>query len=214
MFAAIDSALTRLYPSHRWNERRDPSGAGSSIDSVATCLSDRLAERLSALCVYLPGSALEYCSYVYVLCTGRSPALVELREGLCRSPDDGLWPGRGALEPDPSGWQELYLRVALSGLAPFAAVQQVAMRGRDTGRAAPVRGNHALRSFRPPAAAPLSQAGSGPGPSSVSSTWTAGTSPNRRPDLTRGTTASDTVGCPASSTTSFTRSRPTMSPAR
>jgi hypothetical protein len=123
MFAAIDQALTRLHPDRRWQDEALPGQRAFGIGpALAGRLCDRLAERLSALCVHLPGGPADRCSYLYVLCTGRPPALVQLREGLL-PPEEGPSPsGRGALE-------ETYLRVALSTVAPFAAVQQVRMRG-------------------------------------------------------------------------------------
>jgi hypothetical protein len=126
MFAAIEQALERLYPDRRWRER--PAGPVAGVGSaLGTRLAAQLARRLSTLTVYLPGNSEASCSYVYVLCTGRPPALIARREGLCPAGEsDDVAPGRGALE-------ELYLRVALSGLAPFAAVQQVTMRGEQVG---------------------------------------------------------------------------------
>ena len=91
MFAAIDEALARLYPSRRWDEWRDDLPGSGIAPALATSLCDRLAERLSSLCVHLPGSAEEYCSYLYVLCTGRQPALIEVREG--------CWPFRTMARP-------------------------------------------------------------------------------------------------------------------
>jgi hypothetical protein len=78
-------------------------------------LADRLARALKALALFRPGTPEEYCDFVYVLCFGRTPSLIELREGTA-APEAG----EGIID-------ELYLRVALSSVAPFAAVQQVAM---------------------------------------------------------------------------------------
>jgi hypothetical protein len=123
MFAAIEAALARLYPGRRWHQGPFPGQAEFGVSpALAARLCDRLAERLSALCVHLPGGPLDRCSYLYVLCTGRPPALIQLREGLLAPEEGGLPSGRGALE-------ETYLRVALSTVAPFAAVQQVRLRG-------------------------------------------------------------------------------------
>jgi hypothetical protein len=123
MFAAIEGALARLYPDRRWQERPWPGQESFGVGAaLAGRLCDRLAERLSALCVHLPASRIDRCSYLYVLCTGRPPALIQLREGLLPADEEIMPPGRGALE-------ETYLRVALSTVAPFAAVQQVRLRG-------------------------------------------------------------------------------------
>jgi hypothetical protein len=126
MFAALDAALARLYPTRRWGERAeptpgepDPGVPAGRIDQLA----DRLAEKLKTLVVHLPGGPDETCDYLHVLCLGRTPCLLELREQLV--PAGALAPGDEA----PAGSiDELYLRVALSSVAPFAAVQQLALR--------------------------------------------------------------------------------------
>jgi hypothetical protein len=124
MFAAIDSTLALLYPTRRWADRDEEAafGAGVGADEAAA-IARALAARLKALALHRPGTPDETCDYVYVLCVGRAPSLLEVREGIV--------PG------DPElfdGVEEVYLRVTLSTLARFAAVQQVAMRAaRDGG---------------------------------------------------------------------------------
>lgn len=156
MFAAIEAALARLYPTRRWEHRQEDRGEGrregrkeddrrageragrgegpaagpETAAPLAVLLRERLAQRLSASCRHVPGRAEEYCAYLYVLCTGRSPSLIELREGLLETPPELPSAGRGARAPV---WEELHLRVALSDLAPFAAVQQVTVRGEVLG---------------------------------------------------------------------------------
>jgi len=56
---------------------------------------------------------------VYVLCVGRTPCLAELRE------EADVQALRDALADGPLS--DVYLRVALSTVAPFAAVQEVAL---------------------------------------------------------------------------------------
>jgi hypothetical protein len=122
MFEAIEQALARLYPSSRWQERPEGRAEGVGTERGAE-LAAALGRRLAAQTVYVPGNGPGACAYLYVLCTGRPPSLIELREGHHPpGPIEDLSAGRGAVE-------ELYLRVALSGLAPFAAVQQVTLRG-------------------------------------------------------------------------------------
>jgi hypothetical protein len=135
MFEAIDQTLARLYPTARWQERHE-LGAGQGKGMTAgpepepasafgALLAERLAARLKTLALHVPGGPEEYCDYVYVLCLGRTPSLLEVREGRTDV--------RDAFEHDAGeGISELYLRVALSSLVPFAAVQQVSVRGTVT----------------------------------------------------------------------------------
>jgi hypothetical protein len=115
MFAAMDEALLRLYPTRRWGERDELVAFRAGVAGQGPALADRLSRALQALSLFRPGAPEEYCDYVYVLCFGRTPSLIELREGTAE-PEVG----EGIID-------ELYLRVALSSVAPFAAVQQVAM---------------------------------------------------------------------------------------
>jgi hypothetical protein len=117
MFAAVDEALARLYPTRRWTERDEAAGFGAGVSAgEGAALARALASRLKALAIHRPGTADETCDYVYVLCLGRTPSLIERREGLA----DHL--------EDDADVEELYLRVALSTVARFAGVQQVTMR--------------------------------------------------------------------------------------
>jgi hypothetical protein len=127
MFAALDAAMQRLYPSRRWGERTEPAApdAGVPLDLIPA-LSDQLATRLKTLVVHLPGGPDETCDYVHVLCLGRTPSLLEVREGL--APAAALHGPEG--EAAEATIEELYLRVVLSTLVPFAAVQQVSLSAR------------------------------------------------------------------------------------
>ena len=117
MFGAIDEALARLYPTRRWTERDEAAAFGAGVTAgEGAALARALASRLKALALHRPGTAEETCDYVYVLCLGRTPSLIERREGLV----DRL--------EDDADVEELYLRVALSTVARFAGVQQVTMR--------------------------------------------------------------------------------------
>jgi hypothetical protein len=120
MFSAVDEAMARLYPTKRWTERDEAAGFGAGVSpGEGAALARALASKLKALALYRPGTAEETCDYVYVLCLGRTPSLIERREGLVARLDD-------AGEQDDV--EELYLRVALSTVARFAGVQQVTMR--------------------------------------------------------------------------------------
>jgi hypothetical protein len=123
MFAAVDEALARLYPTRRWTERDEAAGFGAGVSAgEGAAVARALAARLKALAIHRPGTADETCDYIYVLCVGRTPSILELREGL--EPREGL---ADHLEDD-AAVEELYLRVALSTIARFAGVQQVTMR--------------------------------------------------------------------------------------
>jgi hypothetical protein len=60
-----------------------------------------------------------YCDYIYVMCVGREPCLVQLRDGDVAIPEE--------LATSSTPIREQYLRVCLSAMARMAGVQQVAM---------------------------------------------------------------------------------------
>jgi len=121
MFAAVDEALARLYPTRRWAERDEEAGFGAGVSAgEGAAVARALAARLKALAVHRPGTADETCDYIYVLCFGRTPSLVQRLHGLVDGPDD---------DAELGDVEERYLRVALSSVARFAGVQEVAMRG-------------------------------------------------------------------------------------
>jgi hypothetical protein len=142
MMSAIDEALARLYPERRWSERDEAAAfRGGVTRAEGARLAGLLAPRLKALTLFRPGAEDEYCDYVYVLCVGRTPSILEIREGLAPSSidADGAAPARDpGADGDPQEVdfeleEQLYLRVALSSLARFAGVQQVTMRLRRQG---------------------------------------------------------------------------------
>jgi hypothetical protein len=125
MFGAIDEALARLYPTRRWSERDEDAAFGAGVPRAeAQALAAALGPRLRAGVFHRAGGAEETCDWIYVLCLGRDPCLFELREGL-------LTPDAAAALLDTvaaTPLRETYLRVALSTLARFAAVQEVELR--------------------------------------------------------------------------------------
>jgi hypothetical protein len=83
MFAALDAAMQRLYPSRRWGDRTEPAAPEAGVPlELIPALSDQLAARLKTLVVHLPGGPHVTCDYLHVLCLGRTPSLLEVREGL------------------------------------------------------------------------------------------------------------------------------------
>lgn len=125
MFASIEGALARLYPTRRWTERDDDTALREGIPrEEGEALTAALVRRLGTAAVFRPGEPDEWCDYVYVLCLGRTPCIAELREALATG--DGGLEAPGELD-DGGPLEERYLRVALSSLARFAGVQEVAM---------------------------------------------------------------------------------------
>jgi hypothetical protein len=126
MFAEIEQALERLYPTRTWGEPDDLVRFGAGVDEDdGQALAEELAAELGASTFYRPGDAEEYCDYIYVLGLGREPCLVQIRDG-------GVpLPGELAAELGDQGpghvITEQYLRVCLSQMARMAGVQQVTM---------------------------------------------------------------------------------------
>lgn len=120
MFAEIDRVMDRLYPTRTWGEPDDLARFGAGIgDEEGQALAEELARELDASTFYRAGDDGDYCDYIYILCVGREPCLIQLRDGQVPVPDE-----LRTAEPPIS---ELYLRVCLSHMARLAGVQQVAM---------------------------------------------------------------------------------------
>lgn len=125
MFASIDAALARLYPTRIWGEPDDHARFGAGIGELEVAeLAEDLAATLDAATIHRPGDDDEYCDYIYILCVGREPCLVQIRDGGVAVPAE--------LEPGDI-ISEQYLRLCLSSLARLAGVQQVAIDGQVTG---------------------------------------------------------------------------------
>ncbi len=118
MMGSVDDTLARLYPSRRWGE---PTArlAHAAADEAAA-LAEELAVELDAATVVVPGDA-GGCDHVYVLCVGRPPCAIAVRDAGVPAPAE--W--RGAVV------HEAYLRIALSRLCPLAAVQEVVVEAHD-----------------------------------------------------------------------------------
>lgn len=126
MLESIDAALARLYPTRTWGEPDDTVAEGLGTDDIGH-LADELASELGAATFVRTGGDDEPCDYIYVLCLGRTPCIVQVRD--CGVPAPAEWVASSA--PTIS---ELYLRLVLSHRASVAAVQQVAI---DVTAAAP-----------------------------------------------------------------------------
>lgn len=127
MAAVLNDALVRLYPTRRWGERDEIIAFRAGVPpNVGPALAATLAQRLGTLALFRPGNTEEYCDFVYLLCLGRQPSILEVREGIAAP--DSSWVEAAAEDGEGGTLDEIYLRVALSSVAPFAAVQQVVMR--------------------------------------------------------------------------------------
>lgn len=113
----LGELLPRLYPERRWGAPDDAARFRAGVgEGEARRLTRRAQVALGAPTLYRPGDEGESCDYIYVLCVGRQPGLVELRDR-----DEPLaW-------PDGEHVRERYLRAALSQMARVAAVQEVAV---------------------------------------------------------------------------------------
>jgi hypothetical protein len=110
----LAALLPALYPQRRWGEPDDEARFRGGIgDREGRGLARRASEALRAPTYFRAGSEDETCDYLYVLCVGRKPGLIELRDAAELRVDDG------------DQIQERYLRAALSSMARVAAVQEV-----------------------------------------------------------------------------------------
>jgi hypothetical protein len=132
MLEAVDAALARLYPSRAWGQPRDGQpGAGADLEAAA--LVDDLAQELDAAVFLRPGDPDGHCDFLYILCVGRPPCGVQVRDHGVPAPAEWRDAAVAAgAEPGPGGTRgprvtESYLRVALSSLARMAVVQEVAL---------------------------------------------------------------------------------------
>jgi len=104
MMTDVEGALERLYPSRTWGEADDAEVVGLPADELAG-LADELAAELAAATFVRLGDDDEPCDYIYVLCLGRTPCIVQ----------------------DVERVDEMYLRLVISHRARVAACQQVAV---------------------------------------------------------------------------------------
>ncbi len=119
MMGSVEAAVEALYPSRVWGEIDE--GATSSdpfTPEDLAGLADELATELRAATFVRHGGDDEACDYIYVLCMGRTPCIVQVRDHGVSIPDE--WRGTDAIE-------ELYLRVVVAQRTRHVAVQQVAI---------------------------------------------------------------------------------------
>jgi len=116
MLASVDATLARLYPTRTWGEPDDQVWEGLAEGELAA-LADELAAELRAATFVQPGGDDEPCDYIWILCMGRTPCVIQARDHGVPLPDE--W--------SESAIEEMYLRVVVSQRARVAAVQQVAI---------------------------------------------------------------------------------------
>ncbi len=128
----LDELVIRLYPARTWGQPDEAAcfRAGPSEGEVRR-LAQSLSIALRAPAFFRPGAPDDLCSFIYVLCVGREPALI----GLLGTPHLGL-SHLGQLSPGQR-IDERYLRIALSSCGRLAAVQEVVMELRTDPDAAP-----------------------------------------------------------------------------
>lgn len=118
----LDAAVARVYPGRppRWGELDDEARFGAGVPrGEAQRLARRLSSAARAPTRFVAGAPEDLCDFVWVLCLGRRPSLLELADGSAAAvlPEDLPLPG--------SPLEERWLRVALSSVARMAAMQEV-----------------------------------------------------------------------------------------
>ena len=123
MFADLNAALDTLYPTKTWGDWVREAVSGPLDSDSLHGLANELAQELNAA-VFVqqnpPSDALEapHCDFIYILCMGRAPCILQVRDHGVEVPDE--WRSADRID-------ELYLRVVISQRARVAAVQQVAV---------------------------------------------------------------------------------------
>lgn len=118
----LDQLLAELYPSRCWGAAKPRESLEDRLDlPLLVKLGSQLATLLRAPAYVLPGEDDDLCAFIYVLCLGREPSILELRDG----PDPSDHEPAPWLEAD--SLRERYLRIACSTIGRLACVQEVAM---------------------------------------------------------------------------------------
>jgi hypothetical protein len=110
----IDRTLSLVYPGGVWGQPDDEARFGQGLRPGEVRRLGRAISAATRAPVWVrPGGADDLCEWVYVLCVGREPSLLEVREGKA--------------QPEIDKVRERYLRVAFSTVARAACIQEVAM---------------------------------------------------------------------------------------
>ena len=95
MMASVDQALEQLYPTKTWGEADDVAAGGLTRDELDG-LADELASTLGAATFVREGGDDEPCDFIYILCLGRAPCIVQVRDHGVAIPDE--WRTADAIE--------------------------------------------------------------------------------------------------------------------
>src|SRR5690349_2488344 len=87
MLESVDAALATLYPTRTWGEAVDDYADGLPMDELAA-LAEELAVELKAATFVRHGGDAEPCDYIYILCLGRTPCVVQVRDHGVAVPDE------------------------------------------------------------------------------------------------------------------------------
>lgn len=110
----IAQTLAAVYPDATWGRPDDEARFRAGIRArEAQALARSISAAARAPTFFRDGGPDDLCHYVWVLCLGREPALVDVRDGLATPEDDHV--------------RERYLRVHFSTVARIATIQEVAL---------------------------------------------------------------------------------------
>src|SRR5512146_171576 len=88
MITSVESAMEQLYPTRTWGEASDELVPESLPPDELAALAEELATELKAATFVRPGGDDEPCDYIYVLCLGRAPCVVQVRDHGVAAPDE------------------------------------------------------------------------------------------------------------------------------
>ncbi len=112
----LDELIATVYPTKTWGAPDDEARFGTGVRmSEVLRVSRTLSVATKAPTFVRAGSDEDLCNFVYILCVGRAPSLLDVRDELAE------------LEPGTEMIRERYLRVAFSTVARIATVQEVSM---------------------------------------------------------------------------------------
>jgi hypothetical protein len=130
----IDALIARLYPDRTWGRLDDEARFGAGVPRAEVRrLGRALAELTRAPTFFRPGADDDLCDFVWILCLGRRPSLLELRDG------GQAAPALAQLGDAGGKVEERYLRLCFSSLGRVAAIQEVELSLEAQGGAALIR---------------------------------------------------------------------------